>query len=157
MQAVFRRRSMALSFYWVSISSTKFQADDVALDLPLLNGMNTDGSLTSSGWVVHLSGKNSFGRAKTRSSNGCQYWQYAYEFHLGQIVHKDGEQSGKLSIPLNNVCTGTHTMTSPGMYVLPIVMPSGGDLRWVPDGTAGCRRSVSLITASSNLTPLRLS
>lgn len=62
-----------------------------------------------------------------------------------------------MSIPLNNVCDGIHTVTSPGIYVLPIVMPSGGVLRWVPDGTAGCRRSVSLITASRNLAPLRLS
>lgn len=117
--------------------------------------MNTDASLTSSGWVVHLSGKNSFGRAKARSSASCQYWQYVYYSNLGQIAHRVGEPIRNVSIPLNNVCKGTHKKTSPGMYVLPIVMPSGGDFRWVPDGTAGCRRSVSLITASSNLAPLR--
>ena len=38
------------------------------IDVPPLNGMNTDGCLTSSGLVVHLSGMNSLGWENARSS-----------------------------------------------------------------------------------------
>lgn len=48
-------------------------------------------------------------------------------------------------------------MTPPGIYLSPTINPSGGVTRWVPDGTAGCKRSVSFTTASINLTLVRLS
>lgn len=43
-------------------------ADNGGIDVLPLNGMNTDDCLTSSGLVVHLSGMNSSGWEKARSS-----------------------------------------------------------------------------------------
>lgn len=58
-------------------------------NLPPLKGIKAEGSLTSSGCVVHLSGTNSWGRSKTRSSTkGQQIKEHVYnldkkELYLG--------------------------------------------------------------------------
>lgn len=48
-------------------------------------------------------------------------------------------------------------MVLPGMCLSPTRIPSGGVIRWVPEGTGGWTRSVSFMTASSSEILVRFS